>query len=442
LLQEGLGFYWKYDNMIFTLSIQNIRPVKRLKRIINKLKSVKAKVLVENFFSLSILQVITFIFPLITTPYIAKTIGLASYGKIAFAAAFCAYFTIIVDYGFNLTATREVSRNKSSESALNYIYTKVFFSKLFLLSLSSIVFLAIVLSVRELRSNFYLYCFSYFVVINNLFYPQWFFQGIEKMKFITLFNILIQTLYVISIFIFIRIQSDYLLLPLLTGVFTFLIGLTSMIIINRRFKVKFVRISFSDVTIELKNSRYIFINQLMPNLYNNSSTFFLGIFAPASTVGLYAAAQKVISIGTSLLNILSRVFFPHLAHSPNNYKLYQKIILSTALVMAIGYCIFAEIIFKILFTPEFQAGIRLVYIMSLGLFFLGVYDCFGTNGLLLIGKEKILMKNTIVVSFLGSLLTIYLAYKYSEYGAAISVAITRSMMGIGTMVLFLRSKTQ
>ena len=90
----------------------------QFKRII-KLENYKA--LASNFLSLSVLQLATYLFPLIVTPYIAKTIGLEKYGLIAFAASFCMYFTTFVDFGFNYSATRDVAKNQKDNLILKTI---------------------------------------------------------------------------------------------------------------------------------------------------------------------------------------------------------------------------------------------------------------------------------------------------------------------------------
>ena len=96
----------------------------------------------------------------------------------------------------------------------------------------------------------------------------------------------------------------------------------------------------------------------------------------------------------------------------------------------------SKAIFNVLYPPEFKEAINILYIMSTGLFFIALYDCFGTNGLIHKNKEKLLMKNTIFSSSMGFILSWALIYYFQEFGAAISVLIGRAMMGIGVFYFY------
>ncbi|HBZ3253572.1 TPA: oligosaccharide flippase family protein, partial [Klebsiella pneumoniae] len=94
--------------------------------MINKLKiDAEKKNIFSNFIFLFLLQIANYLLPLLTVPYLVRTIGIANVGLLAFAGAVCTYFQIITDFGFNLSATRQVSINRSNKSILNEIYSSV-----------------------------------------------------------------------------------------------------------------------------------------------------------------------------------------------------------------------------------------------------------------------------------------------------------------------------
>ena len=143
------------------------------------------KTILNNFFSLTLLKVLTYILPLITFPYLIRVLGVEKFGLIMFAQATMYYFEIVVDFGFNLSATSEVALNAKKVNKLNEIISAVFSIKCFLLIISFLI-LFIVLSIFDRFTDDYLiYYYSFLKVIAITFFPVWFFQGIEKMKYVT-----------------------------------------------------------------------------------------------------------------------------------------------------------------------------------------------------------------------------------------------------------------
>ncbi len=398
------------------------------------------KTVFENFLSLTVLQFIIYLLPLITTPYIAKTIGIEKYGLLAFASAFCNYFVTIIDYGFNFTALREVSKMRNDIDQLNIIYSSVLFSKVFLLLLSFSIFLILVFFIPKFNETPLLFLFSFIVVINNVLYPQWFFQGIEKMKFLTILNLVIYVMYIIGVFSLVKEEGDYILLPLILGLATFIIGIYSMLILHVRYKIRIIPIRFEKILETLRGSTYVFLNQLLPNLYNNSSTFILSLFAPIASVGLFSAAQKIIGIGINIPKMFTRAFYPHLAANMNSFDFYKKSMLLFSAFVTFMIIVFGKMILGILYTPEFNDAIELLYVFSIGAFFYGVYDCFGTNYLIPLGKDRLLFHITLVVSIIGFLSAWPSIIFYGAYGAAITIAITRGLMGIGVFYFYKKIK--
>ncbi|MBP5589885.1 MAG: oligosaccharide flippase family protein, partial [Bacteroidales bacterium] len=111
-----------------------------IRGIVRKIKENQDfKTLVANFGYLSLLKIASFIFPFITLPYLAKTIGADGFGKIAFAAAVIAWFQTVADWGFNYTATRDVAKNRDNKDVVSDIFSRVFFSRCLLMLASFVV---------------------------------------------------------------------------------------------------------------------------------------------------------------------------------------------------------------------------------------------------------------------------------------------------------------
>ncbi|MBC8643446.1 oligosaccharide flippase family protein [Flavobacterium lindanitolerans] len=157
-------------------------------------KSQKVKTLFSNFISLSVLQGLNLILPLLTIPYLLKVIGVEKYGILAFINAVVLYFQIVTEYGFNSTATRDISVSSSDKKKVGQLFNEVLSAKLFLLGIGIIVLSILVFSFPFLRKYFDLYFYSYGVVVGMAISPIWLFRGLQQMKYITYINVVFKTL--------------------------------------------------------------------------------------------------------------------------------------------------------------------------------------------------------------------------------------------------------
>ena len=193
----------------------------------NKITSNKKK-LFKNWGALSFLQLSNYLFPLITLPYVLRVLGPEKYGLINFAAAFTGYLVIISDYGFNLSATKDISINRNDETIINKIFSSVILTKIFLGIISLILMFIVVQLFDTFRRNEELYYITFGMVIGKILFPQWFFQGIEKMKYITIINFITRFIGTIAIFVLIRVQNDFLVLAAINSSVQVLVGVIGL----------------------------------------------------------------------------------------------------------------------------------------------------------------------------------------------------------------------
>ena len=173
-------------------------------RILIKFKEKDARQVFENFISLSFLQGANYILPLITLPYLVRVLESDKYGLIMFAQAFIQYFVVITEYGFNLSATRLISLNRDNNTKISDIFFSVIFIKIFFMILSLFVISAIVFLISRFTADKEIYFLTFGIVIGNVLFPVWFFQGIEKMKYITVLHVLAKAIFTVLIFLFVK----------------------------------------------------------------------------------------------------------------------------------------------------------------------------------------------------------------------------------------------
>ena len=388
------------------------------------------------------MQIANYIFPLITLPYLARTIGVDGFGKLAFAGAVILWVQTITDWGFNYTATRDVVRNKTNVNVISSIFSNVLWARLFLMTASLIVLMLLIFLIPLFRENALVLLLSFLLVPGHIACPEWLFQAMEKMKYITIINVIAKLIFTIAVFIFIKESSDYILQPVLSALGYLIAGAVTFVIIINKWHIRLLKPSVKNVICTIKNSFDVFINNIIPNLYNSLSVVVLGFFGGSVSNGLYDAGNKFITVGHQIVNIISRTFFPLMARRIDKHNTYAKICLSISFAMAVLLFAFAPLIIHLFFTEEFYAAVVVLRIKALCVFFVALNRVYGINYLLLVGKEKVMRRVTTFCSLGGFIIMWPLIYFLDYNGAAISILITQFFLGLLMFIISKKNKNE
>ena len=212
---------------------------KRIKTILQTNKD--GKVLLSNFSYLIILQIAGYVFPLLTMPYLARVIGPTGFGKIAFASAIIIWVQTVADWGFNFSATRDVAKNRDDIVKVSEIFSNVFWSRCVLMLLSFLILLALIFTIPDFRNDADIILVTFLLIPGHIMFPDWFFQAVERMKYITFLNLLAKFLFTIAVFIFIKSSNDYILQPLFNSIGFCICGIISMYIILHKWHIRLLK---------------------------------------------------------------------------------------------------------------------------------------------------------------------------------------------------------
>lgn len=396
-------------------------------------KIIKSNSLVlKNFSFLAILQIFNMVLPLVTIPYVISVVGAENYGLLAFSLATIMYFNIIVDYGFNLTATREVAVHREDLSKLKEIFGSVITIKAILMLLCFIVLLILVFFVDVFSQHSKLYLFTFGIVVGQAFFPIWFFQGMENMKYITYLNIISKSLFTVAIFIFLKEENDVFLVPLFNSLGGCFSGIVSLFILKKQFKVVFEFQKIEIIKKYLKDSWDVFVIDFLPNMYNNFSTFLLGFFAPLEFVGFYALASKLIGVLNSFLYVLRNATFPYLNKDSSKMQMITKITVGVGIVFSVCVFAFSGFLVPLVFGTTGENSLLYIYILALSPLFLSIGIAYGNNKLLILKKDRLMRNITVLYSIIGFLIALILIPIFGTMGAAITVVFTRLIMAFLT----------
>src|SRR5690606_29807375 len=234
-----------------------LSKIKRLKKSLSENKD--HKTLANNFKYLMILQIAGYVFPLLTLPYLARVIGVEGFGKIALAVAVIIWFQTITDWGFNYTATRDLAQNRNDHEKVSEIFSNILWSKIFLGIVSFIFLLILILIIPFFYENKDILLLTFLLVPANILYAEWFFQAIEKMKYITVLSLLSKLLFTILVFLIITEKDDYIYQPLLISVGSIVVGLITLYLVVFKWGVKILPPNFQKINKTIKNSKDVFI---------------------------------------------------------------------------------------------------------------------------------------------------------------------------------------
>ncbi|MFA6217760.1 MAG: flippase [Candidatus Omnitrophota bacterium] len=397
---------------------------------------------IDNAAALSTLQFITYILPIIILPYLFRVIGADKFGLLAFAQAFVQYFMILMDYGFNVSATKEISLCRDNLSKMSKIFSAVMMAKAALMCVSLILFCGIVFSIPKFRNDWPVYLLTFTGMIGNALFPTWFFQGTEKMKYITNLNIVGGILFAGLIFVFVHGPQDYLLVPFIGCCIFLLSGILGQIIALREFQISFSFQGYKNIGKHLKNSWDIFISIAAINAYTASRVFAIGLLTNNNITGYYSIAERVAgACQTFPLMSFSQAIFPRLSHifHRNKAKAFQimchiqQITTTMSLISLPLIFIFTPSIVGFICGNQYPEAVLSLRLLLISVFFVHA-NAFRVQFLLVSGKTQLYSKIHVAMAILGLPLIILLISSFSYTGAA--VATIAIELGIFTITYF------
>lgn len=397
-------------------------------------KSKDARTVASNFVWLSLLKIIGYLFPLITLPYLSRVIGVDGFGEIAFATSIMVFIETFVDFGFNYTATRDIARQREDIGEVSNIFSNVMWAKALLMLVGFAILCVLIWVIPSLNEKRLLILLTFLYIPGHIIFPDWFFQAMEKMKYITIMNVLSKFIFTVLIFIVIKEKSDYVWQPLLTAIGYWVSGACAMWFIIRKFNISIKRPNLHNIWASIRDSWNMFLSLLFPNLYTNFSTILLRSSCGEAATGLYSAGQKFISLVDQLFQVLSRTFYPFLARRLDKHSLYVKISGILSLIASLLLFISSDLLIDIFFTPEFKDAAWVIKIMSIAPFSLFLMNTYGVNYLVLVGKERLYRNIIFCYSILGFILTWILTIKYSYIGTAITISGIWLLRGLTTFI--------
>lgn len=262
-----------------------------------------------------------------------RVLGAELYGLVIFAQVIAAYFGIIVDFGFRLTATKEISIHRNDKKKLSEIVSSILSAKFILWILSFLLLLILISFIPSLQSEKTLFLLSFGLCFNEFLFPQWYFQGLERMKYITIINLTARLIFLALIFLLVKQKSDYLFVPLLNTVGTFFGGVLGLYMLFVKDGIKFKFQSLSCIWRYLRKSSPLFGSNAIISVKDRLNIVFIGSFLGMKEVAIYDLAVKIMTLFMQPVDIINTAVYPKISKDHNTQFLLRITRLTFILIL-------------------------------------------------------------------------------------------------------------
>lgn len=293
--------------------------------------------LMKNTVMLYILTFSNYFFGLITVPYQTRILSPEVYGVVSFAQAFAVYIQLVLDFGFILSSTEDIAKNREDKYKQSQILSAVVWCKLILGIVCFAVVSVLCLSVERIKTNALLFMLFFFYTLINSMLPDFLYRGNEKMSAITYRTVAVKLFFTICIFVFLKDKSQSYLIPTFYALGAIGSCIWTYIDVYKNLGVKFVKVKASFVFATMKRSSSFFLSRIATTVYGAANTLILGFWFPAGSalLGYYTSAEKLMTTARSAFSPIADSLYPYMVKN-RNFKLVKKIMLILMPVIFIG----------------------------------------------------------------------------------------------------------
>jgi PST family polysaccharide transporter len=401
--------------------------------------------LFQNAAALYGVQVVRKLFPFLTVPYLARILGPAGWGTVAFTQSLAEFLVLTIEFGFNLSATREIAQQRSSKRACGEIMAGVLGSQVLLAVVGAAGAVLVSRATPILRHNPKLLAAGLFYGLAQGFMPLWFFQGLERMRLAAFLEVSGRIGGLISLFALVHSPQDAwlaLFLQGLTPAVTTIAGLGMAYLTIPCYLPTWVLVRQT-----LRRGWPLFVFRSGESLYGVLNAFVLGLFATPVQVGYFASAEKISKAMYGLLNPIREALYPRLsslAHtSPAQAAKLARIGMITmiggGIVLGAGVFVFAPQMIRLLMGQAFSPAVTVLRILSIIPLLLAATNSAGLQWLLPFGKDSQVNRIIVSAGVLNVVLAVIVAPHFAHIGMAWTIVTAECFVCLSIVRAAMRS---
>ena len=391
------------------------------------------------------LQGVNYLVPLFVWPYLMVALGAEQFGVYSFGIALAQYLMMLVDFGFNLTASKQIALSQGDELETNRIFSATMTAKLLLLCLSGII-VAIVSVIPAYTVYRNIVWITWLMVVGNAFSMFWLFQGLGKIKLISIVNTAMKLLILPLVFVFVKTPADANIAAWIQAAVFVGSGIVIVWLTKKLSLAQVVPIQWKDIKEQLKSSFSIFLSSAATSTYTALFVVILAYMVSADEVGRYSAAEKIMrSICYLIWMPISQAYFPRASKLGKENPIEGKRLmrhLTLFIIVALGFAgiaiaIAAEPLVNLLGKDYTGIG-TIAAILSVVPVLIGIGGIQGQMGLIAMGgeREKKAFRNVYLMAGVIALVSVcILSYIWGAVGAAIALVLAEGFVCVSMCII-------
>lgn len=393
--------------------------------------------LTVNFIMNTILTMSSFIFPLITFPYVSRILLPEGTGKIAFVTSVVSYFSMFAQLGIPTYGIRACARVRDDEKELSRTVHELFLINLIMSVFAYTALFIAITYIPRLRQEKLLFMIISLTIIFNAIGMEWLYKALEQYTYITIRSVIFKFIALLIMFFLVREQKDYICYGAITIFAASASNIFNFINIYHYIEIK--PLGEYDLKKHIKAIAVFFAISCAATVYTNLDSVMLGFMKSDTDVGYYNAAVKIKGILLGLVTSLGTVLLPRVSYyiEKNLLDDFRKIagkainfVLRIAIPLCVYFILFAEESIYLLSGTAYKGSILPMQIIMPTLIFIGLTNIMGIQMLVPMGKEKYVLYSEIAGAMADLLLNVVMIPEFGASGAALGTMIAEIVVWI------------
>lgn len=403
------------------------------------------KTLAVNIVSLYGIQIVGYAVPLVTLPFLARRLGPVPWGQVAFAESYAALLSVVIEYGFGLSACREIAKHRFDETRRAECFANTLAAQLILLLLGVGGTLLIGIPFPHILPVGGFFWLATLLSVGRSFTPSWYFQGIENLKVVAILNVSATAAAGGLLFVLIHSPADAWKVLALRAASSCGVAFITLVLAIRL--TRLVRPNFASALATLRQGFSLFIFKSVATLYTTANVLLLGVLATPVLVGWYAGADRISRVAISTTGPISQAFYPRIARLAHTDRAAASrslmwsglLMISVAGMVSVALLFGAPLLVHLLLGKNFEPSVVVLRCLSPLPILIATSDLLGVQWMLPLRMDRVF--NTIVVAagLINIILAVILVPRLHAPGMAASV-VTAEFFVSSAMLVVLRIK--